>query len=182
MFKTALLALAAIVATPAQAIIDFSAELIAVTDLGGGNYSFTQSGFSGGGSVTGSFSGLDDNGDLQLVSFNGEVTAFSMSFSGNANVAAFTLGYADLYGLVYDLDGGPLGDFDSPGLFELEGIDADNGVALYFAGPGPFDFCGEGYTCAVVANFVPEPASWAMMITGFGLTGAAMRRRRYRAI
>ncbi len=26
--------------------------------------------------------------------------------------------------------------------------------------------------------FVPEPASWAMLIAGFGLTGAAMRRRR----
>jgi hypothetical protein len=25
---------------------------------------------------------------------------------------------------------------------------------------------------------VPEPASWAMLITGFGLTGSAMRRRR----
>ena len=25
---------------------------------------------------------------------------------------------------------------------------------------------------------VPEPASWAMFIAGFGLTGAAMRRRR----
>ena len=24
----------------------------------------------------------------------------------------------------------------------------------------------------------PEPATWAMMITGFGLTGAAVRRRR----
>jgi hypothetical protein len=28
---------------------------------------------------------------------------------------------------------------------------------------------------------VPEPASWAMMIAGFGLTGAAMRRRRVRS-
>jgi hypothetical protein len=27
-------------------------------------------------------------------------------------------------------------------------------------------------------NVVPEPASWAMLIAGFGLTGAAMRRRR----
>jgi hypothetical protein len=25
---------------------------------------------------------------------------------------------------------------------------------------------------------VPEPASWVMLIAGFGLTGAAMRRRR----
>jgi hypothetical protein len=29
---------------------------------------------------------------------------------------------------------------------------------------------------------VPEPASWAMMIAGFGLTGAAMRRRRSTAV
>ncbi|MBC7506411.1 MAG: LamG domain-containing protein [Sandarakinorhabdus sp.] len=29
---------------------------------------------------------------------------------------------------------------------------------------------------------VPEPASWAMLIAGFGLTGAAMRRRRTGAI
>jgi hypothetical protein len=29
---------------------------------------------------------------------------------------------------------------------------------------------------------VPEPASWAMLIAGFGLTGAAMRRRRCAAV
>jgi hypothetical protein len=29
---------------------------------------------------------------------------------------------------------------------------------------------------------VPEPASWAMLIAGFGLTGAAMRRRRQQAL
>ena len=29
---------------------------------------------------------------------------------------------------------------------------------------------------------VPEPASWAMLIAGFGLTGAAMRRRRTTAV
>jgi hypothetical protein len=29
-----------------------------------------------------------------------------------------------------------------------------------------------------VVAAVPEPASWAMLITGFGLTGAVMRRRR----
>jgi hypothetical protein len=39
----------------------------------------------------------------------------------------------------------------------------------------------------VVANYfginaVPEPASWAMLIAGFGLTGAAMRRRRAVAV
>ncbi len=29
------------------------------------------------------------------------------------------------------------------------------------------------------ANAVPEPATWAMLITGFGLVGATMRRRRW---
>jgi hypothetical protein len=32
-----------------------------------------------------------------------------------------------------------------------------------------------------VAGGVPEPASWAMLITGFGLIGAAMRRRNQKA-
>jgi hypothetical protein len=30
----------------------------------------------------------------------------------------------------------------------------------------------------ITVGVVPEPASWAMLISGFGLTGAAMRRRR----
>ena len=29
---------------------------------------------------------------------------------------------------------------------------------------------------------VPEPASWALLISGFGLVGATMRRRRSRAV
>lgn len=35
-----------------------------------------------------------------------------------------------------------------------------------------------GVDSVAPANGVPEPASWAMLIAGFGLTGAAMRRRR----
>ncbi len=34
-----------------------------------------------------------------------------------------------------------------------------------------------GTADAIVNPGVPEPASWALMIAGFGLTGAAMRRR-----
>ena len=39
---------------------------------------------------------------------------------------------------------------------------------------------GEIYNFSL-ANAVPEPASWAMMIAGFGLAGAALRRRPARA-
>ena len=34
------------------------------------------------------------------------------------------------------------------------------------------------FTNVSVVSSVPEPASWAMMIAGFGLAGAAMRRKR----
>ncbi len=37
-------------------------------------------------------------------------------------------------------------------------------------------------TFAVTMGPIPEPASWAMLITGFGLIGAAMRRRRTLAV
>jgi hypothetical protein len=33
---------------------------------------------------------------------------------------------------------------------------------------------------AYVVPFVPEPATWALMLAGFGLTGYALRRRRFR--
>ncbi|WP_309644310.1 PEPxxWA-CTERM sorting domain-containing protein [Phenylobacterium sp.] len=37
---------------------------------------------------------------------------------------------------------------------------------------------GVGGTATFLASAVPEPATWAMMIAGFGLAGAAIRRRR----
>jgi hypothetical protein len=37
-------------------------------------------------------------------------------------------------------------------------------------------------TSGAPTSVVPEPASWAMLIAGFGLTGAAMRRRRSSAV
>jgi hypothetical protein len=37
--------------------------------------------------------------------------------------------------------------------------------------------CGDGGSFDNVTLSVPEPASWALMLTGFGLLGATMRRR-----
>ena len=44
------------------------------------------------------------------------------------------------------------------------------------AGRWTLDITGEGAVVAV-GGAIPEPASWAMMIGGFGFIGAAMRRR-----
>ena len=40
---------------------------------------------------------------------------------------------------------------------------------------------GASYSFDAVFAGVPEPATWAMMIAGLGLTGAALRRRSSRA-
>lgn len=39
-----------------------------------------------------------------------------------------------------------------------------------------------GFDNVQLSAMVPEPASWALLIAGFGLTGAAMRRRRATAL
>lgn len=48
---------------------------------------------------------------------------------------------------------------------------------LHF-GVGDGNFSDNGGSFRVTISAVPEPASWAMMIAGFGLAGAAMRRKR----
>lgn len=53
------------------------------------------------------------------------------------------------------------------------GINSGNGPLT--GGPGSLDFVG---TVTYDANVVPEPSSWVMLIAGFGLVGAAARRRR----
>ena len=47
----------------------------------------------------------------------------------------------------------------------------------YFRTWGELPAPGAILTTPPVAAAVPEPATWAMMIGGFGLTGFAMRRR-----
>lgn len=58
---------------------------------------------------------------------------------------------------------------------------ADLGSDLTIA-PGHYTFVLDGSSFAgrgdVSVSSVPEPASWALMIGGFGLAGAALRRRR----
>jgi hypothetical protein len=165
---------AAVLGAPSAALavtFDFSAELATVTDLGGGEFTFTQAGFSDGAEVTGAFSGTDVDGNGQLSWFAGEVTAFVMSFSGNSLVDAFSLDFSNLFGLVFDLDG-DIGD----GLdLDIEGIGAASGTHFYAVGPGPFAFCDGIEDCGVVAQ-VPEPASLGLF--GLGLLFVGLGRRK----
>ena len=116
------------------------------------SFTFSQGGYDEGAVVTGSFIGddLDSNGQLERFGpCGGEVIDFEMSFSGNSIVGSFSLGCDDLYGLVYDLDGGPLGDGLS---LAIEGIGAAGGVFKYEVGPGPVAQCGQQADCGVVTD------------------------------
>ncbi len=67
---------------------------------------------------------------------------------------------------------------------DLTGFDANNGTmfinqsnALLRLSLGGSGIGGGGTTTAPTNGTVPEPATWALMLVGFGLTGAAMRRK-----
>jgi hypothetical protein len=58
---------------------------------------------------------------------------------------------------------------------------ADDDRATVFTSPEGVSFSILGSTGSV-SGPVPEPASWALLLTGFGGMGAMMRRRRARAL
>ncbi|MDQ8183612.1 VPDSG-CTERM sorting domain-containing protein [Pelagicoccus sp. SDUM812005] len=100
------------------------------------SYEFTQGGFEEGAFVSGSFTADDINLNGQISGFfgSGEISDFSMSFSGNSLVSSFDLFFVDLFSLVYDLDG-TIGDGF---VLDLEGIAATNGLFAYDVGASPF--------------------------------------------
>lgn len=59
----------------------------------------------------------------------------------------------------------------------------EDGLSAFYFGTDTWNDFGQGGGTAylvewsVARNVVPEPATWAMMIAGFGLAGAATRRR-----
>ena len=93
----------------------------------------------------------------------------------SANMAFFTT--SDFGGLSIGAIGG--------GTISLFGPQVFSGpTSTPMFAPGTFDLSGSVNGPAVDRLVIsglaiaPEPASWAMMITGFGAIGAAMRRRR----
>jgi hypothetical protein len=146
----------------------FLTSLVGVPSAGAATFSFSQSGFEEGASVSGSFTGDDSDLNGQLSFFTGEISDFAMSFSGNSLVPAFSLGFGNLTGLVYDLDGGPLGDGF---LIDIEGIAASDPSFSYSVGPGPVAECGIGIPCAFINGGGGFSQSAEFVIVGAG--GAA---------
>ena len=92
--------------------------------------------------------------------------------SGFATLEAYGIS-GNFLGSVSAPDTGPFGtgltlSYSGPGIHSVRFFSNNNTVGF-----DNFEF-GD---LTGVSGGVPEPASWALMIAGFGLTGAAMRRR-----
>ncbi|HEY2358781.1 MAG TPA: PEPxxWA-CTERM sorting domain-containing protein [Phenylobacterium sp.] len=116
-------------------------------------FTFTQPGHQGG-DVNGQTFGVNGTIDNGQVTWNGPL---ALNFGGTA--LTITLGNAT-FNSIHD---------DTSGLIQCRdcldaGLDHHADVTATF-------------TQTVKAG-VPEPASWALMITGFGMAGATLRRRR----
>lgn len=122
--------------------------------------------------------------------FNGPIAVL---FDTDQYGVGFDAGFFDAIGstgiTAFDRAGNLLGTVTNTGTgIEFLGLITDNntaqiaGVFLDLVGSEPAGFAIDnlrfGLPGQVVNPGIPEPASWAMLIAGFGLTGAAMRKRR----
>jgi hypothetical protein len=100
-------------------------------------------------------------------SFNGTVTGTTVGIFG-----FFEKGHVTWTGPV-DMN------FGSGGVLRVSLNDADfNKGAFFGLDEGEKDGATITGKFKLISNAVPEPGTWALMITGFGLVGATIRRRR----
>lgn len=151
-------------------------------------YSISQAGWTGGGTVSGIFAGDDLNHDGRIGLSDGEVTAYQVTFSGNASVPGFTHTLSDLQFFTFTI--GTSGFSPSFPLFSMGSgyfYDADDhliGSDSFILGSNSFilgsnSFVTRFTTEDAIVRAVPEPAT--TLIFAAGLIGlAAISRRRQR--
>lgn len=159
------------------------------------SFNLYQDGFTGGGFISGSFSGEDLNSDGAISFFDAELTAFSADWSGNAFAPATTWELVNIFGLTYELGTGDIGDDGACCLDEGVLTNATNGLT-WISGNGPAALLGAiapggkvdssgAYPSISTANMitvsrvsVPVPATTGLISTV--LLGMFGRRLRYR--
>ena len=128
---------------------------------------------------TGNFASVRTNGSYSVNFAATDLFAFVLGSLDTYNT--LTLHYADGSSQAY-AGGQIINDLSFPSGNQVSG--ETNGVVTYKVTSGP-KLTGATFTSSansfefdnLAAGAVPEPATWAMMIGGFGLIGAASRRR-----
>ena len=159
------------------------------------SFNFFQGGYSENAFVSGMFTGEDLDGDGLITSFDGEITAYRMEFSGNSLVSAFSHGLSEITfpptGFVYVV-GSDIGDFfGTDGILSFDPSGATNSFlyatssATSILGGGPFsggvvNDLGIGSLDAtnqfvrVSQKSVPEPTA---TLTLLGLSGLGLMKK-----
>lgn len=112
--------------------------------------------------------------DTATFTFTSAISALGIDMLGLGTVGGSTTITATVNGQQI-----VVGTFQNASAFF--GLNGENFTAVTFSGTAPddgIDFDDLAYRFAGVGGTVPEPSAWALMILGFGLVGAAMRRRR----
>jgi hypothetical protein len=144
------------------------------------NYSFTGAGISGSGQLTlddlgGTFDSITAITGMQTVGAATEAITGLSLYAGADNRFFTASPHVDFAG--YSFSTSTLGDFniflDPSGTMQLSSH-VDSGGNASSGVPIRLSFTSVGG--------VPEPASWALMILGFGGVGATLRKRRDKPI
>lgn len=128
------------------------------------------------------------NGGEVTIDFGGLLTQFSLDIGSVDDFNVLTLVFADnstqsfvgaaLTGL--GLDDGSQSDPRTNGRLTIAAEGSEQIKALRLSSTGN-SFEVDNLATTPISP-IPEPATWAMMITGFGLVGASLRRRKSVAV
>ncbi|MFM5915891.1 MAG: PEPxxWA-CTERM sorting domain-containing protein [Chakrabartia godavariana] len=121
-----------------------------------------------------------------LLSQPGNSAPLSILFDTLADSLTFTMGSSDAGSTIkvhaFGANGALLGStqvtmLNGYNVYNLSGLGNFKGLTFFDNNdPAGVRFMNFAYN-SVAGGGVPEPAAWAMMLAGFGIAGAAMRRR-----
>lgn len=120
--------------------------------------------------------GFFEPGATRTLTYTTSVTTFTRSFGDGTNGIVAFGEFGDPVGRGGAIPPPALGEFAMFGLGDFR----DENDPLRLQRPSLFRLPAPRYSNGIlgVLTAVPEPATWAMLLTGFGLSGAALRRRR----
>ncbi|MEW5789263.1 MAG: FxDxF family PEP-CTERM protein [Pseudomonadota bacterium] len=117
-------------------------------------------------------------GGAQFASYTFEITDAGADYMASLLDYVFPSSF-DVLGLAITQGADMLGSIQGSGSFMFSPLETGTYTALVFGDPGGmFDAGSYGVTVTnLSAAAVPEPQTWALLATGLGLVGIAVRRR-----